>query len=450
MIYDFISLDNACKVPLCTQLYMGIKQAIDEDKMQVGEKAPSIRLAATELAISRTTVETAYIRLCNEGYFESRPQSGYFVQKKVRHTHFVPKSQKEEMSKLRFDFSSGRIDEGAADTVLWQKCVRRALHEAEDLVSYGESQGEKLLREAIADYAYTARGVSANPDNIVVGAGTQLLLTLFCSLHPEKCVIALDSPGFKQAERIFRDYGFQTVYVHARKDKPLSKQLEALGAKIYLYTPSAYSKKDAKTLHAFRMDLLSWVEKEEERLILEDDYNGELRYTARPTPALQQANPKQIVYLGSFSKLLLPSVRIAYTVLPNSLLSTYRLREQDYNPTASKLEQLALTEYIRNGFLEKHLRRLKKLYYEKSQTLVLAMQKTFTAHLRRISVLETSLSVVAHLETKLSDEEILYCATEQGIRLDAVRNGHIWLSFSGIPIEEITPAVQLLYKALYV
>lgn len=448
MIYDFISLEKEGGIPLCTQLYKSIKQAIDEGKMQEGEKAPSIRLAATELGISRTTVETAYIRLCNEGYLDSRPQSGYFVQNKPKPMCPVPEKTIQAQKTVRYDFSSGRIDEAAADTVLWQKCVRRVLHESGDLVSYGEPQGERLLREAIADYAYAARGVSANPGNIVVGAGTQLLLTLFCSLYPEKGVIALDAPGFKQAERIFRDYGFKTVFVHTRKDKPLSKQLEELGANIYLYTPSAYSKKDLKTLKRFRRDLLSWAEQDEKRLILEDDYNGELRYTARPVPAMQQADTKHIVYFGSFSKLLLPSVRIAYMVLPDSLLSTYHRRVQDYNPTASKLEQLALTAYIQNGFLEKHLRRLKKLYYYKSKALVSAMEQYFGEDLKRISVLESSLSVVAHLETKLSDEEIFLRAASKGIRLDAIRKGHIWLSFAGIPIEDLEPAVKMLSESL--
>lgn len=447
MIYDYIEIEKDKKTPLCTQLYEELLHAITEGKFPQGQKVPSIRTAATELSLSRTTVETAYIRLCNEGYLDSRPQSGYFVKYKPIYTRKVSLQSKKPETPILYDFSSGRIDEKAADTLLWQKQVRTALHQEAELFSYGEPQGEEALRHAISDYIFTTRGVEAYSENIVVGAGTQFLLTLFCSLYSQKAVIAMDAPGFKQAERIFRDYGFETVFVDFRNTVPLSEQLESVHANIYLHIPSSHAKRSAQTLKKIRADLLSWVQKSENRLILEDDYNGELRYTARPLPALQNADREHIVYLGSFSKLLLPSVRIAYMVLPDALLQTYRTRRQDYNPTASKLEQLALTEYIRGGYLEKHLRRLQKLYYHKSQAMLAAIQRNLPLA-KRVSILETSLCAVVHLETPFSDAELQERLRKNGIIVDAVRKGHLWLSFSGIPEAEIEPAVRALTAAL--
>ena len=446
MIFDYIVLDKEGKFSLCTQLYQGIQQAIEQENLKVGERLPSIRVAAKELSVSRTTVETAYIRLCNAGYVQSRPQSGYVVESGYR----IPPlfGAIEENRAYTYDFSSRQMDKRAADTARWQTYVRQALRETDTLLSYGAPQGETALREAIAQYSYRTRGVTAQPEQILIGAGMQSLLMLFCSLYPKRAVVALDAPILKQAERIFSDFGFRTVAVSGYKKQPISEQLMQNNADLYFYTPSVYRKKTLNTHRVFLEDVCAWANAKPTRFILEDDYNGELRYTARPTPAIQAQSPQHVVYLGSFSKLLLPSVRIAYAVLPHTLLEAYQPRAALYNPTASKLEQLALAAYIRDGALEKHLRRLRKLYAEKSKTLARDLEETFGTKLEHLSILETSLSVVVHLKTTLSDENIKARAERAGIRLQKIEKQHLWLSFSGMPTEEIPSAVKALHEAL--
>ena len=444
MIYDFIQIDRSCRLPMCTQLYEEIKKSVLDRRTPVGTRLPSIRSAAADLQISRTTVESAYIRLCNEGFLESRPQSGYFV--KLPALKPIPAKPVSCEPEILYDFRSGRIDLSAADIPIWKKHVRAALNNQMDIISYGEPQGEESLRNAIAAYAYTARGVLSDAQNIVIGAGTQQLLTLFCSLFQKKAVVALDQPGFKQAERIFTDFGFDLIFIDPSCDRDIGEQLEKSGADIYLDIPSSKPKTTIASVQSQRRCLKDWLHARPGRFIIEDDYNGELRYRARPLPSIQSMDPDRIVYLGSFSNLLLPSVRIAYMILPNILLEKYRERSHYYNQTASKIEQIALAEYIRHGYLEKHLRRLKKLYYEKSRRLYSELKRQLKTA-RSLSVLETSLAIVLTLDTPLDDAAIYGLPLEYSVRIDSVSNKKVRLSFAGIPSEDIHEAVCRLKKA---
>ena len=447
MIYDFIQIDRKSSHPMNRQLYEGIRSAIISGKIRKGSRLPSVRTASAELKISKTTVESAYIRLCCEGFVESRPQSGYFA--------LAPKIRKpskknnpyDAKERIKYDFSSERTEISAADLSIWRKYVRSVLNNPDVISSYGEPQGEKELREVISDYAFEARGVLSGEENIVIGAGTQILLTLFCSLFENKGAVAVASPGFKQAERIFKDFGFRIIYIDTESEISVDMQLELAGVSFYLDIPSSHQLASADFLKNNRRQLLDWVSRRPDRLILEDDYNGELKYRQRPTPALQSQDPEKVIYLGSFSKLLLPSVRIAYMVLPQRLAEEYAEKASYYNQTAGKTDQLALAEYIKDGQLEKRLRKLKKVYFEKSRLLVSELSRKLGCA-ETIYILESSLAVVIKLKLKSSDEKISEAILKAGIKPDYVRNGKLRLSFSGIPCEEIIPAVSALSDAL--
>ena len=447
MIYDFIQIDRKSGFPMNRQLYEGIKSAIISGKIKKGSRVPSIRTAASELKISKTTVESAYIRLCCEGFLESRPQSGYFaLAPKIRKTSKENNPYyKKEL--IKYDFSSERTEISATDLSIWKKYVRSVLNNPEVISSYGEPQGEEELREVISDYAFEARSVLSGRENIVIGAGTQILLTVFCSLFENKGAVAVAAPGFKQAERIFKDFGFKIIYIDTESEISVDMQLELAGVSFYLDIPSSHQLASADFLKNNRRQLLDWVNRRPDRLILEDDYNGELKYRQRPLPALQSQDPEKVIYLGSFSNLLLPSVRIAYMVLPQQLAAEYAKKASYYNQTAGKIDQLALAEYIKDGQLEKRLRKLKKVYFEKSRILVSELTEKLRCA-EEIYMLESSLAVVIKLKLHSSDEKILNALLKAGVKPDYVKNGNLRLSFSGIPAGEIVPAVNALSAAL--
>ncbi len=448
MLFDFIELDLNNKGKLYMDLYEKIKAAVCCDAIKVGEKLPSVRTAAESLNISRTTVENAYNRLCIEGIAESMPQRGYFIvsSAETRQIGQPEKSTKEEC--YLYDFSSRRIDTSYADTEIWKKLVRKALLNLEELTSYGDTKGERILRETLSAYTYKARGVKASPENIVIGAGIGPLINILCGLLGRDITVGFEKEGFKSAEACFNDYGIKTVNLESDNNGAKIVSVEGEEIDTLFLMPSALSRISVTSISKRRNEYVKWAEAQENRLIIEDDYNGELRYSARSLPAFQGKLPEKTVYIGSFSKLLLPSVRIAYMVLPDFLARAYDERKKSLNQTCGKIEQLALNEYILSKGLEKQLRRLRRLYYNKSQLLLSCLEKSEIPILST-TLYESSLTVEVATAIEKSGNEIKILAEKNGINLiESEKTGCLRLCFAGISEEEIPKGIEYLEKIL--
>lgn len=451
LLFEFLQMDGQNGKPMYIQLYEGIKQGIELSNLRQGERMPSIRTAAKELNISRTTIENAYIKLCIEGYIESRPQRGYFV---LGDSKLIKQEKKMDSLKksvpIIYDFGTDKIELKAADLDLWRKIIRSVLTDKNKLISYGDVQGEDELRAALADYCFKARGVRASSENIIVGAGTGTLLSILCAILDNKTNVCIEKPGFVQAEQIFKDFGYTVVSCDTDNNGAKPAQLKKTNADLLIELPSTRSKISITALASRRKSLLKWAREKENRFIIEDDYNGELRYTARTVPAFQGASSEKIIYIGSFSKLLLPSVRIAYMVVPDSLMQKYNKIKNFYNQTSGKTEQLALSQYIISGALEKHLRRLRKIYYAKSRIICDALERNISG-LVNLVLAETSLSVTFEVKTKFSAKQLCEIALEKGIvvlpNLDIAENPKVKLGFTAISEENIEEAIITLEKA---
>ena len=326
--------------------------------------------------------------------------------------------------------------------------MRSVLWDSGELISYGNAQGEEGLRKALADYSYKARGIITHSDNIIIGAGIGPLLNILCGLLGRNITIGMENGGFAEAEHILKDYGIKTLKLPSDKDGALPESLEEDIPDTLFLLPSALSKISPASLSKRRNFFSQWVQEKENRLIIEDDYNGELRYTARSIPAFQQKSPQKTIYIGSFSKLLLPSVRIAYMVLPNFLTQKFKELAPYYNQTCGKIEQLALEKYIVTGALEKHLKKLRRLYYSKSQILYKELKENL--HSFKKAVLFES-SLILELETTLDFESENMCrkALDRGIKLiPSSKSGTLRLCFAGIPEKDIPDSIKLLNKIL--
>lgn len=455
MLYDFLVLNPKAEQPLYVQLYTRIKAAVEQGDLPKGEKLPSIRKLAEDLHLSRTTVENAYQQLCVEGYIRSSPQRGYFVLEAARsggrwnQADTMPAAERGQSPELRYNLGSDCVDSEHADLRLWRKHIKDVLGRQDILSTYGDHQGERELREALAAYSHGARGVLTRPESVVIGAGTQPLLYLLCGLlsGTDRC-IGVEAPGFQQAEQVFADCGIKVIRLPVDEEGVDPAALEESGVSSLLVSPSRL--KAGTIPMGRRIRLLEWAE-QTGGLLIEDDYNGELRYSARPIPAMQSLNHRVVVYIGSFSKLLLPSVRIGYMVLPQPLLERYRQRAKRYNQTASKIEQLALARYIREGQLERQLRRLRKLYAAKSAKLREAL-KTALGDLVEIRLQETTLCLAVTLKNGMDASQAVEAARRQGVRVMAQGEGEqrpplLRLGFAGIPMEQIGPAAEALRLA---
>ena len=453
MIFDSVRLQKDSKIPLYRQLYEAFRTAVESGVLPYGTKLPSIRGLSEDLHISRTTVETAYQQLCVEGYIESVPQSGYYVQAHIKRpkrstdTAGSALSHKKSMPLYSYNLGSDCIDCTATDLKLWRTYIKSALKQEEQLTSYGDPQGEKILREELAIYAGGARGLHASTDNIVIGAGTQPLLYLLCGII--SCFgkqLSLGSGSFSRAERVFEDCGY-SIDRGDDEDEDFVKELYDSSTHLVFVNPSGNLKTGQPMRMNRRIELLDWAQSTG-GMIIEDDYNGELRYTSHPIPALQASDDRHVVYIGSFSKLLLPSVRIGYMVLPDILMEIYSSRISSYNQTASKIEQTALAEYIHDGRLEGRLRRLRRLYSEKCTVLTKCLHEKFAENID-IVLHETSLSMTVKL--KNTSKNLYEAALEYGVRVSKTScntgENAVRLGFAGIPLEDIPKSVDKLADA---
>ncbi|MBQ9636194.1 MAG: PLP-dependent aminotransferase family protein [Acidaminococcaceae bacterium] len=454
LIENFLP-DIFSKEPLYLQIGHFIRQEIRSGQLPPGTKLPSIRHLAAMLQISRTTAETCYNQLMAEGFVESLPQKGYYVADLLlAHTRTRKTAAAKTEQAVRYDFANNYIDASTFPAALWRRHFSQALHEKDILSGYGDPQGEPSLRKILAEYSHESRGVQCAAEQIVVGAGVQSLLeiisavlqdTVFSAEHasaePVTDIpsIALEEPGFPQAEEIFRRTGWQVGHFTI---ETMSPELPRL-----LYVSPSNPYKGRSLTPEQRRSLLRWSS-EHQTFILEDDYNGEFRYFSTPVTSLQgMSDGEYIIYLGSFSRLLLPGLRLSYAVLPNALLPAYEKIRPLYNQTASIIEQLALASFMKEGSLRRHVRKLKHLYKEKNTLLRQCLQQYFGSRVQILSY-ESGLHMRIAVQNACSAEALTEKALAEGVKVIPVKtrtaSPEFLLSFAGIRTQDIEPAVRLL------
>ena len=355
MLYDFILTDQTNQKPLYCQIYYAVRQAIEKGSLKKGERLPSIRGLSTTLSVSKTTVIAAYDRLCAEGYITNRPQSGFFVaadfENHPRTVENIDHPSKKENKFYEYDFSTKSIDSNIIDLAVWRKEIKNVINRSYLMTSYGDAQGEEALRYALQKYALGIRSVNATADNIVVGAGTQAILFLLCSLLGCRKRVALQKSSFVQSEYVFRSFGYDVCYFESDDYGVTMRSLESIKPDLILINPNFSGKKGTNMPVTHRIDLIRWVE-QHNALIVEDDFNGELRYSSHPIPCVQHYGAKHTVYIGSFSKVLLPSVRIGYMVLPEQLMKAFRKKKGVSQPNRLQNRTTCtccLPEFRQNG-----------------------------------------------------------------------------------------------------
>ena len=434
--------------PLYKQLAAYFQHEITKKHLKADDKLPSIRELTTDLNLSRTTVLSAYQELLSLGYIKSIPHKGYLVALPENFSQPNPKPPKSKKpTAIKYNFSNNYIDTKTFDANLWRRYVSRVLSTPSTLAGYGDPQGEFYLRKILAQYSYDSRGVVCDPDQIIVGAGLQSLLDIILPLldNGEKSV-GVEEPGFPQAEQILRNFGWPIMSYDPEKTLP------AQAPRLIIISPANPYK--GSTLTAKAKNNLIAISQLPNHYIIEDDYNGEFRYLATPTPALHSfGNSRQIIYLGSFSRTILPSLRISYLVLPRTLLPAYEKVKKNYNQTSSTIEQLALAQYIEDGCLSKHVKKLRTVYKKKNDLLRNALKKYFHA---KISILNFTSGLHLHisLQSKFRADVLAAKALEAGIRIIPVlggkaQNPEFLLSFAGIDEGDIDKGIKALQKVLF-
>lgn len=443
------------KNPLYIKLYNHYKELISLGVLKPGSKLPSIRQCANERMISKTTVEAAYLQLVAEGYVESRPGSGFYVSSLDYEDITIPKEysylEGYEKFKVMYDFASANVDYKTFNFSLWSKYIKHALRSEKRLISYGEPQGEYDLRVAICNYIEESRGVLCSPHQVVIGAGIQSLLHILCSLIKHGDKVAFINGNFNQGGAIFEDRGFETKIFNSI-DENLNDLMHQ-NVKIVYTSPSHTTPwGDVMPINT-RLKLLNFA-KQENALIIEDDHDSEFRYYGRPVPSLQGLDGgEKVIYMGTFSKLLLPSLRISFMVLPINLLDLYKSKADLYNQTASKTEQIALCNFIKDGHLRRQIKKSRKFYMTKSRLLCNCINEVFKGE--AIAMPGTGgFLIEMEMKKDLLKKNIVEFCKENGVLIkdfyfkSEQKKPCILLSCSGVSSEEFYPAMKFLKDLL--
>lgn len=461
-------IDTKTKRPIYEQLYMQIQDKIMTGKWEFGMRLPSSRQLAKDLLISRNTVELAYQQLLAEGYLFTKPRSGIYVQK--LDTSFfnrwspIPKESPvprvAPKNAYKYNFRYGKLDYRYIPFKTWKKILVQCYEEEMDgIVSYGTHQGEIGLREQITKYVTEHRGVKCNPEQIVVGAGTLYCVSLLCNLLTRSAkTIGFEDPGYGKVRTVFKNAGLEICPISVERDGINVRELNGTDAKAVYVTPSHQFPTGAIMSISKRLQLLDWAI-QKQAIIIEDDYSCHFRYNVKPIPSLQGISQEaNVVYLGSFSKCLMPSLRIAFMVLPPAILDEYKTIYHNYNTSVPYVFQKTLERFMREGYFDRHLRTVLQVSKKKHDWLLQALNDELGEWIE-ITGRDAGLFIAVKVNSELSERQLIQRAAEVGVLVYPMSNhwdrtNHydgktVLLGYSSLDLDEIKHAVQLLRKAWF-
>ena len=437
-------------VPLYEALYRCIRSDILSGALNPGEKLPSKRTLAQNLEVSKITVETAYNQLLSEGYIRSEEKVGYFVEAVERHARprpiAVPRETTEKQDVL-LDLTANGTEHFPFS--VWSRLQR------EVMLDYGEAllrplpnRGIPELRQAIAGHLAAFRGMHVDPENILIGAGTDFLYNLLIQLLGRDKVYAVEEPGYGKIRKIYAAGGVECV--SAPMDS-LGVRPDGLGnADVLHFSPSHHFPTGLVTPVSRRMELLSWAKAG--KWIIEDDYDSEFRFDAHPKPAMQSLDGNgRVIYMNTFSKSLAPSIRISYMVLPGALMQQFQQKLGFYSCTVPSFEQCTLARFLSRGQFEKHINRMRKFYKNRRNRVVELLQTC--AFSDRLTILEqdAGLHFLLQVDTLLTDRELTERLENAGIRVKALseyfhdrpEDRHcLVVNYSGLKEEQLQKALE--------
>lgn len=462
------ALENRGTDTLYEYLYKQIKKDILSKKLVAGEKLPSKRMLAKNLNVSTITIENAYSQLAAEGYIYSIPKSGFyvtdissdFIEPQPPKTVKQHEMREEKQNAYFADFVSNSTAENAFPFSIWTKLIKEVMAEnSKELLSRSPSNGVYALREAIAGYLYQFRGMDVESERIIIGAGTEYLYGLIIQLLGYDRCYAVEDPGYQKISRIYEAQNVTCKFVAMDESGINIEALEQSGADILHISPAHHFPTGLVTPISRRYELLSWASRQEERYIIEDEYDSEFRLVGKPVPTLESIDVgENVIYINTFSKSLSSTIRISYMVLPERLMKRYNEKLSFYACTVSNIEQYTLARFIKEGWLEKHINRMRNYYREQRDRILACIRKHINPEKIRIREENSGLHFLLEIDTKYSDERLRKNAEANGIHIsflsqyyrnpENARYHTLIINYSGIVAEDIEEAVKRLVASI--
>jgi len=461
-----LHINRESPVSITEQLIAQIRMMILNGNLKGGEKLPSSRHLSKELNISRNTVLNTYDQLLAEGYLESRAGSGTFVLELDKNLlpviHGEPIKKPEEAGnsshKKIIRFHSGNPDSLSFPRAQWAKILKETcIYSPAKIYEYGPVSGERELRRAISRYLFRSKGIECTPDDILIIPGTTRGIDLLAGIFRKKSsAVIIEDPSIDFIQSIFKYHGYDLLPVPVDDSGIRTENLpENCPAGLIYVVPSHQFPIGGVLPINRRLQLLDFA-RSNNAYIIEDDYDSEFRYRGIPIQSLRHLDPDRVIYIGSFSKIFSPGLRLGYMIVPGHLNAEIVDMMLRLNFHAATHEQLAMARFIEEKRLDKHIYRMKKCYEKKRIHLIQSLYSAFKDRIK-ISGSNAGLHVLVTFQNHDFCPEELQKLYDNGVAVDwvedfAIQKGlhknQLVLGYGNLQLEDITQGVNIIKKTL--
>ncbi len=463
LTYDFENVEG----PVYEYIYNCIKKDILSGIIKPDEKLPSKRTFAKNNGLSTITIQNAYDQLISEGYVYTLPKKGYYAAKlngiaskpiQAMHVNYDINVPKEEVYEI--DISKNNVSSDSFPFSIWAKVSRAVISNKKDeLMEPAPFCGIWDLREAIAEHLKSFRGMIVDPNQIIIGAGTEYLYGLLVELLGTDKKYVIESPGYKKLVQIYMQRGIRCGFAAMDKNGVTVEGLEKSDADVAHICPNHHFPTGITIPASRRYEILAWANDNDTRYIIEDDYDSEFRIEGRPIPTLFSIDAcEKVIYMNTFSKSLSPTIRISYMVLPVHLANELFGKLNFYSSTVSNFEQYTMAEFIKQGYFEKHINRMRLYYMRKRQQVLEILKNNSLYDYCNIIENDSGLHFLIELKTDIADETIKQQLKENniGIRFlsdyDLMNEGdkahYIIINYSNLDIDNLEHALNIVKDIL--
>ncbi len=454
-------IDHTSGIPNGKQLEHQIREAILTGRMKAGDKLPPTRALAKDMQIARNTVIQAYDQLLAEGYLNAKEGSGTYVANigklpKPKWMHYVPKMNQPK-NKDVISFDAGNPDIHSFPRAVWAKMLKEACLDAEeDAFFYSNYSGHPRLKKAISSYVYRMKGIRCEENQIIIVSGAAGGMEIIAKLF-ERCIgrIAVEDPCIHFVKRIFTDHRYKLYPIKVDGQGMVVDNLIKLKDVGLIYVVPSHQYPIGGVFPISRRIALLQYASDKNAYVIEDDYDSEFRYKGEALQAMQNLDQERVIYLGSFSKIFSPSLRLGYMILPNHLVEQVSDQLKESNLWVNPIDQLAMARFMEELTMDKHIYKMRKLYENKRKHLIHCLTEAFQESIC-ISGEYAGLHLLVSFDWELTDRD--FKAMEEA-RVEAdyveeyalVKGQHknrLVLGYGALSLSQMEEGVARLRKAL--
>lgn len=444
---------------LYEKIYQIIKNKIIKGEIKENEKLPSIRNLSKDINVSINTIKKVYYKLEEEGYIYVKEKSGFYC-RKIDDLIILDKKElnqnKIEDKEIKYDFSISGVDYENFPYKIMQKYMKEAIDKKDlKILDKGSYKGYQPLRDAIKTYLKNSRNIETSARNIIISSSTEHLFSMIKKLLTDQTLFAFENPGYAFGNK-FYTYDLKNPIPLTLDDEGVKiDKLSDLNALCLFVTPFNQFPMGTVMSIQRRIEILNWASLSKDRYIIEDDYDSEFKFIGYPTESLKAMDKNSdVIYFGSFSKLIAPSMKISYMVLPDDLLKKYENNFKDLSNTVSNFLQKALASFIKSGEFEKHINRMKNIYYKKFDFIVKKIEE-----IEEISFVSkaNSLNLLIKVDESVNIKKFKEILKEKSLRIVDLnkftynrfeKENYFIMGYANLSLDEISYGLDIVKYAI--